>query len=430
MGLAFVNRTKEIGELERAQRKGGLWVMFGRRRVGKTRLLVHWLTRHGGSYSQAIEAPEEIQLQQLFADLQPLLTTALVPKNWIELLELLRLEKRRWTLCLDEFPYLVSSNPSLPSILQRWVDHAMPDGCTLILSGSSMRMMHGLFLDRSAPLFGRAQKLIHVRPMDYRAFCKACDLPPEEQETFTLFSMVGGVPKYWELLEPERMSVEKAADELYFDLASYMDQEPGRLLKDENIGGSKALGVLEAIGRGAERPSEIASRLGVPQTQLSRLLQQLLDASLISRQLPYGESLRSTKKVLYRIEEPSLRFWFRVFSPHRSLWRTYPVARKRTLLAEHASTVFEDYCRDRYPGAQRYWDAHAEIDLVVPDPENPSRLLVAEVKWARLSSRDRHRTLEELERKWKASAIGSRHPDARLVVLDSTSLQTSHLDKD
>ncbi|MFZ5468220.1 MAG: ATP-binding protein [Myxococcota bacterium] len=422
LGLDFVNRRAELAELDAAARKGGLGVLFGRRRVGKSRLLVHWLNRNGGLYSQAIEAPEDLQVQQVFQDLRPGLTTELAPKSWAELLELLRVEKRRWVVCLDEFPYLVASNPSLPSILQRWVDHSMPKGCTLILAGSSLRMMHGLFLDRSAPLFGRAQKLLHLRPMSYAAFCGALRLDPGKPDSFSKFALVGGVPKYWELLEGKSSPVE-AAESLYFELASYLEQEPKRLLRDEGITGVAALGVLEAVGRGAERPSEIASRLGVPQTHLSRLFQQLLDASVLVRDLPFGESLRSTKKVLYRIEDPSLRFWFRVFSPHRSLWRTYSVEQKQALLAEHTSTVFEDYWREQHPGAQRYWEPQLELDLVAPDPKEPRMLLVGEVKWRRLHADERRRLLADLERRWVRSSLAAKHPRVRLEVFDVTSLR-------
>src|SRR5206468_692624 len=116
---------------------------------------------------QAIEAQPELQLEQVFADLRPGLGTRIIPKTWPELLEVLALQKRRWTLCLDEFPYLTAVDASLPSRLQRWLDASLPSGCLLILAGSSTRMMHDLFLHRAAPLYGRAHKLLHVQPMDY-----------------------------------------------------------------------------------------------------------------------------------------------------------------------------------------------------------------------------------------------------------------------
>jgi AAA+ ATPase superfamily predicted ATPase len=201
-----------------------------------------------------------------------------------------------------------------------------------------------------------------------------------------------------------------------------MEQEPQRILRDEGVVGLNAVAVLEALGRGAERPSEIAGRLGTAQTNLSRLLQQLLDASILTRELPFGESTRSTKKTLYRIQDPTMRFWFRVFSPHQSRWRTYQATDKRKLVRDHAATVFEDVCRARFPGSQRYWENDVELDLVAPDPDNRKRLLVAEVKWRRLTAAERKNVHRQLAGKWSHCTLRSRYPNARLDVLDASVL--------
>jgi AAA+ ATPase superfamily predicted ATPase len=421
MKLEFVNRDAELRELDAAAKRGGLLVVYGRRRVGKTRLLRQWLQSREGFYSQAIEAPRDLQLQQVFQDLSARLETQLVPKTWPELLEILALQKRRWVLCLDEFPYLTAVDTSLPSQLQKWLDHALPPGCVVILSGSSTRMMHDLFLHRAAPLYGRASKLLHVQPMDYTAFCQACGQAADNLDSFEKFACVGGIPKYWEFVEAGQ-NVVALAEALYFDFAPYMEQEPQRILRDEGISGLNAVAVLEAVGRGAERPSEIASRLGTVQTNLSRLLQQLLDTSILTRELPFGESVRSTKKILYRIQDPTMRFWFRVYSPHQSLWQTYTVTHKRKLIRDHAATVFEDVCRARFPGARRYWERHVELDLVAPDPDDGERLLVAEVKWRRLSVAERKNVLQQLEGKWSHCALRTRYPRVRFEVFDASML--------
>jgi AAA+ ATPase superfamily predicted ATPase len=416
--MEFVNRDAELRELDAAAKRGGLLVVFGRRRIGKTRLLRQWLQARDGLYSQAIEAQRDMQIQQVFADLRPQLETQLVPKTWPELLEILALQKRRWVLCLDEFPYLTAVDASLPSRLQKWLDHSLPRGCLLIVAGSSTRMMNDLFLHRAAPLYGRARKLLHVRPMDYPAFCDACDLRSGDPDSFEKFACVGGIPKYWEFVETGQDAV-ALAESLYFDYAPYMEQEPQRLLRDEGVIGLNAVAVLQAVGRGAERPSEIASRLGTAQTNLSRLLQQLLDGSILTRELPFGESVRSTKRILYRIQDPTMRFWFRVFSPHQSRWHSYAATEKRKLIHDHAATVFEDVCRARFPGAQRYWESNIELDLVAPDPDDRRRLLVAEVKWRRLTVAERKNVRRELESKWSRCSLRTRHRKVRFDVFDA-----------
>jgi len=421
MILDFVNRIKEQQELEASARKGGLLVVFGRRRVGKTRLLAHWLRSRGGMYSQAIEGPLDMQIQQVFADIRPQLSTQIVPKSWPEFLEVLTMQKKPWSLCLDEFPYLTAVDASLPSQLQKWLDHSMPRDCQLILAGSSTRMMNDLFLNRSAPLYGRAHKLLHVQPMDYAAFCDACALKPADMASFEKYSLVGGIPKYWEFVEKGH-DVVALAEALYFDFAPYMEQEPQRILRDEGVTGASALSVLEAVGRGAERPSEIATRLGVVQTNLSRLLQQLLDASVLGRELPFGDSMPTTKKVLYRIQDPTIRFWFRVYSPHQSLWRTFDAAQKQKLIHDHASTVFEDACRARYDGAARYWEKDVELDIVAKHPQNPTGVVAVEVKWRKLSAQERRNVMSQLQQKWARTALSQKYPIVRFEVMDAMDL--------
>ena len=430
MKLTFTNRTAELKELDAAATASGLLVVFGRRRVGKTRLLAHWLKPHHGLYSQAIEAAKETQLEQVFRDIQDRLTTAIVPKSWAELFELLTLQKRQLILCLDEFPYLVASDPSLPSVFQRWLDHAKPKHFLLILSGSSTRMMNDLFLNRSAPLYGRARKLLHIEPMSYAAFCMACRLNPADMESFTRFALVGGIPKYWEFVESKASAID-LADELFFGFAPYLDQEPVRILRDEGISGANAVSVLEVIGRGAEKSSEMAARLGTVQTNLSRLLQQLLDASVLAREIPFGESPRSTKKTRYRIQDPALRFWFRVYSPHRTRWQHYSKAEKLKLLHDHASTVFEDFCRQQHPGASRYWEGDLEFDFVRAERRGQEResAVVSEVKWKQLTASERTQLEKYLATAWQRCGLRGRYKDVAFEVLDADVLREVRLEK-
>lgn len=425
MELSFTNRGAELKELDRAATTGGLLVVFGRRRVGKTRLLAHWLSQRGGYYSQAVESTSDIQLEQTYRDIQPQLSTSVQPKSWAEFFEILGLQKKkRWILCLDEFPYLVAADPSLPSVLQRWLDHSQPKQSLVILSGSSTRMMNDVFLDRSAPLYGRARKLLHVQPMSYAAFCRACRLIPGEIESFARFALVGGTPKYWEFVDPAA-SVLELADELFFGFAPYLDQEPARILRDEGISGLNALSLLESIGRGAEKPSEIAARLGTAQTNLSRVLQQLLDSSILERELPFGESVRSTKRTRYRIHDPTLRFWFRVYSPHRSRWHGYPEPVKQKLLHDHVSTVFEDFCRQRFPDASRYWEGDLEFDFVRSETHGDGKatLIVSEVKWKEIALEEQQQIVKHLEQTWQRSGLRDKYANVAFEVLGQSILK-------
>lgn len=419
MKLAFTNRVQELQDLDATAKSGGLVVLFGRRRVGKTRLLTHWLEKRGGFYSQAIEAATPMQIEQTVRDIGSALPAGIQPKNWLEFFELLKFGDGGRVLCLDEFPYLVASDSSLPSVVQRWLDHQRPEGFTLVLSGSSTGAMNDLFLNRSAPLYQRARKLIHLEPMDYRAFCKACSLDPSAMESFTRYALVGGIPKYWEFVEAGASALD-LAEELFFGRSAYLEDEPVRILREERIAGLTPLSVLEAVGRGAGKTSEIAGRLGTAQTNLGRTFQQLLDASLLEREIPFGESLRTTKKTHYRIGDPALRFWFRIYSPQRTTWHRLSTEEKTKLLHDHAGTVFEDYCRSQYTDAARYWEAGSEFDFI---RQKGDGVVVSEVKFKFLTSHEKIGREKQLAEKWSSSSASRKYSRAVFEVIDASVLK-------
>ncbi len=422
----FVNREKELAALERLRASGGLAVVYGRRRVGKTRLLARWLSRHRGLYAQALEGGAPLQLEQLFQDIKTGLEAPVAPRTWEELFSIIDHQRGRIVLCIDEFPYLVQADPSLPSRLQRWWDHRPRRNLLLVLCGSSRRMMHSALLNEAAPLYGRSRVVLNVLPMGYRDFCRALSLKTREAVSFRLFSLVGGVPKYWELIGRDR-APPRAAESLYFGYASYMENEPRRLLADEQIGGTSSISALEAVGRGAHKPSEIAARLGVPQTQLAKVLYALLDCGFLLRDVPLGQSARNPKNVLYTIADPSLRFWYQVYSPHRSRWRSHREAMRRSLLNQHASGVFEDFVRSEFPDGRRYWERSGEFDLVRPsrtgDPPG-SGVVVTEVKFRPIAPPERAGLLRDLQARWQRTQASQRWPVRRFEVIDTAFLES------
>jgi uncharacterized protein len=90
-------------------------------------------------------------------------------ESWDALLATIRARvDRRLNLLLDEFPYLVASLPELPSLIQRYLDQPGPRKLGFLLYGSSQRMMQGLVLHRSKPLYGRAWEILKIDPLPPR----------------------------------------------------------------------------------------------------------------------------------------------------------------------------------------------------------------------------------------------------------------------
>jgi hypothetical protein len=407
--MLFIDRQPELGRLERlaAQREGGLAVLYGRRRIGKTRLLLEWTRRTGGAYTVADQSSAEVQrryfaravAQRLagFADVEYL--------DWQTALDRLARDARTagWhgPVVLDELPYLVAATPELPSVLQRWIDHEANAAHLLVaVAGSSQRMMQGLVLGSEAPLYGRASELLAIGPLAPEHL-KAAFVAATPAAMVEHWAAWGGVPRYWELAAALPGTTGAAIDALMLDPLGVLHREPDHLLIEEVPPALEVRPVLDAIGAGAHRVSEIAGRIGRPATSLARPLDRLIGMGLVRREVPFGEPERSGKRSLYRIDDPFFRLWFRVVAPQRALLTSGSPAARRQLLARHwpglVAAAWEELCRRQlghlsassplgrfgpWGPAARWWHGGLpEWDVVSEDSAGRS-LLLGEVRWS------------------------------------------------
>ena len=414
--MRFVNRTSELAQLDAlATRKdGGLAVLWGRRRVGKTRLLLEWCGGHRGLYTVADSSAAAVQRRYLAQAIEERLGGfgEVEYPDWRALLRALARacsrEGFRGPLVFDELPYLVTADPSLPTVLQAWIDHEAREArLTVAVCGSAQHMMQGLALDASAPLFGRASVILPVMPMVPAALAKALELHDAPQ-VVAAFAAWGGVPRYWELAQPYGGDLDRAVTELVLDPLGPLHQEPDRLLAEELPQAGALRPVLDAIGGGAHRVSEIGGRLGQAATSLGRPLARLIELGLVHREQPFGDPERGGKRSLYRISDPFFRLWFKVVAPHRGwLAAARPQGRRALWSRSRGALVaqtWEELCRQAIPGlgrrgaplerwgefgaAQRYWRGSGPEWDVVARALDGRTTVIGEVKWHERSGDD------------------------------------------
>lgn len=351
-----------------------------------------------------------------------------VPKSWAEFFALLSREKLEGLIVFDEFPYWVQGDPSLPSHLQKWIDHHLPQTkATLLISGSSQFMLHSAMMRPGAPLRGRATVSLNLAPLSFRWFCKALRYDESNPDSFERYGLVGGVPHYWKLLP--RGSAAQQAESLYFAPSAVLAEEPKLWLRDEGVGGTMPKALLDLIGRGVAKPGEMAGRLGTSHGNLSRPLALLLDLGFIQRELPFGESMRSSKKVLYTLADPALSFYYGTHLPHRERWPLLSGKERASLIHLHASRQWESYCRRVYKGSRRYWEGDTKLDLVVFQAES-QKLLVAECKWRDVEPPEEKRFLERLRLRFEKTRLAASHRDVEFLLLSKKDLpRLSHLEE-
>lgn len=401
--MKFVDRQDEMARLKGAleREKPSLAVLYGRRRLGKSTLIrkslsdrdIYFLAdRSEGSH-------QRILLSKVAAEIFPDFDKVTYP-DWESLFRALNYRaESRFTLCLDEFPYMVEQSPELPSVLQKLVDEGQL-AYSLVLCGSSRNMMYGLFLDSGAPLYGRADEIMKLAPIRLPYIQEALGLDAES--AVEEYAVWGGVPRYWELRE-NRASLEDALWHNVFSVNGTLYEEPAKLFQDDVKDIVKVSTIMSYIAGGANRLSEIASRCNEPSTNLSRPLKKLIDLGFLERDVPFGSEEKNTKKSLYKIADPFMSFYYQFVVPNRSfieLGRRLPIEQAlQSHFTEYVSLKWEKLCREAVTGnaidgavygeARRWWGSvldevnkpeQIEID-VVAESMDKKFLLVGECKW-------------------------------------------------
>ena len=320
--MEFFDRVDELARLKRflALEEGAMACLYGRRRIGKSRLLEELLeSREDVVIHVADRSEAALQRRRFAQDVAALLPgfADVSYSDWGSLLD-------RWqreapfgsVLVIDELPYLVEQSPELPSVLQRVTDRLRKSGQKIFICGSSQRMMLGLLIRSDEPLYGRARELVCLGPISFEWTKKAFPRL-SVWERFEHYAVWGGVPRYWEACQGERDMWETLRNQVFSPQGMFHD-EPNFILHDDLEDAVQATSVLSLIGQGSERLAEISSRLQVPATSLSRPLKRLIELGLVRRDIPFGCDEKGNKRTLYRLADPFLRFWYSFALPHYS----------------------------------------------------------------------------------------------------------------
>jgi hypothetical protein len=304
-----------------------LGIVYGRRRQGKTLLLELLAEATGGLAFTGLQQANTQNLADLAAAYAeftglPGASFASWPDAIAALLAIGDHLGRPVLVALDEFPYLVEQAPELPSVLQRALS---PRGAArrsgqarLILCGSAFTVMRGL-LGGSAPLRGRAKLELIVQPFDFREAAGFWGVLDDPELAFQVHALVGGTPAYRDMCVDRPRSVSGFGEWVVNRLlhpASAMFREGSALLYEEPELGDAALyhAVLAAVCGGAHKRSDIAKKLGRPDSALSHPLDMLERVQLIRKA---DDALRA-RRPLYQVTEPLLRLQHLLIRPHEA----------------------------------------------------------------------------------------------------------------
>ena len=409
----LVDRERELDELNGLLQAPSprLLAVTGRRRLGKTTLLVHWARNsdHPYLYWVGSHFPSSALLSQFSKKVwQHDNPDGRVPgrfayESWTEAFGALAdacQGDERHVVILDEFPYAVQSEPALPSALQNAWDHELRfSNVCLVLCGSQVGMMERL-LDADAPLYGRMVGPLQVRPLPFRATAAFFPTYTAEQRV-AAYAILGGVPAYLELFSDE-LSLQENLRRHLFQETGLFRTDPDFLIGEQvrDLGNYQA--VLSAIAAGARQPADIALQAGLrTSSSADPYLARLVEMDYVRRELPVTvppEKRATSRMSRYVLADNYLRFYFRFVRPHLDLLaqRLYDVVEQRIaeqLRAFIGMTAFEELCQEwvlsqaragqlPFPVEQvgAHWSSDVQVD-VVASSWREKQLLLGEAKW-------------------------------------------------
>lgn len=323
----FIGRRRELAVLNELSASGRaeLFVLYGRRRVGKTELLQQLCARQRAAYFMAAQVRDKDNLRAFKKVLEDALADPLIGSidfpDWGAALTYAaeRASGERLIVVLDEFPYLCEANPGLPSLIQRfWDQRGKRSTLMLVLCGSQVSFMEKEVLAERSPLFGRRtgqRRLEPLGPTDSLGFFPDW----EREEALLAYGILGGMPAYLGRFDT-RIPLEENLLREVLRPEGYLFDEVHYLLHTELTNPSTYNSILAAVASGAERVGDVALAVGVDSPTANKYLHVLRELRLVEREVPLTDPdpLRS-RRGIYRIADRFVAFHFRHVQPHLSL---------------------------------------------------------------------------------------------------------------
>ncbi|MBP8000077.1 MAG: ATP-binding protein [Chloroflexi bacterium] len=408
----FVGRNMELGLLDNLYRRRGaqLLILYGRRRIGKTRLIGQWGTGVGEDYFywMASQTSATNQLRNFsqawfkFLNPQANIDATFSYASWdAAFAEIARVTAtRRLVVVLDEFTYVMQADTEVPSLLQKaWDHHLNSSQVFLILLGSLAGIIQRTALDYQSPLYGRATARLKLHSLSFGALAGLLPNYDPEQHV-AVHTMTGGVPAYVELFDDQLTILQNLQQNIVIP-TNVMLTDAVFLLREQLDEPNNYIAILETIAAGFHQLTDIATMAGIDRSNITKYLSVLRELGYVERVVPATiHRPEQSRQGRYVITDAYLRFYYRFLAPHLTAIEQGRVRQATSLLYDHlldfiGTHTFEELCRDwvgivaemgEFPFLPErigsFWSQKAQVDVLAINWRTKD-ILLGECKWGK-----------------------------------------------
>lgn len=399
--MKFYNRETEIKKLhdikEQSNNNAQFSVITGRRRIGKTQLLLKAYENTNFLYFFVAKKSEIILCKDFQQELKTKLNIPILGEvqSFSDLFEyvILLSYHQNITLIIDEFQEFFTINPSIYSDMQRiWDLHKDKSKLNLIVSGSVISLMYKIFENHKEPLFGRANHFIRLKAFNVETLKEIIfDYNPNYQpdDLLALYSFSGGVAKYVQLfMDNGWITKDKMIDGMIDENSIFIYEGKNLLIDEFGKEYGTYFSILTAIAEGKTKRTDIENLL---KKEIGGYLTKMeKDFNLIKKQQPIFSN-NNNKNIRYLIEDNFITFWFRFIYKYSSMIEIGAYEQLKKIIHRDYPTfsgyMLEKFFRDKakmsqsYTNIGNYWDrkGETEIDFIGID-ELEKRIDFAEIK--------------------------------------------------
>lgn len=374
--MTFIGRTKEqeklLAQLSSPIQNAAL--LYGRRRVGKSELILHTMRQASDARTIYYEC-RQTTTENNTKNLSEVIAEAfdMPPLAFSDIEAALRFVFDRATgekivLAIDEYPYLRDVVKGMDSILQVLLDEYRDRShLSLILCGSYVEVMKSL-LERDNPLYGRIDLKINLQPMDYY---ESAQFYPERscEDKVRLFSVFGGIPYYNRLID-KNASVRENLIHLILEPDARLEDEVPSYLQSEISKIGNAHEIFSALADGHARYRDILSQSHVSSgATLVNVLNRLIGMQLVQRRSPINDP-NNKKRTSYVICDGLSKFYYRYvfrYLSQRSVLDPevfYDRYVNDDFETQFVPRAFEEVCRQYLVRQNRMGNSEPPFDLI------------------------------------------------------------------